>query len=238
MERHLPKLTKFIVFFTVGTLFFPLKPYAQELTQKHSIQLNLWAGLDAYPENYTEANENLPDNRPFSYPIHRIKDLSVFLLEGMIYGWEFDYTPSDKMRNVKEFFERKSIKSLGEDSKKIIYKKPILDEGKFSVWIEFIRSPEMISYLNYWESSKHDKAKGRGTASLEKGFAGIQEACDLALKDAVREYYRTQTKNKPKQITGKVILRGQPRISAISGKYVVDLDFFVETGRIILYKQF
>jgi len=212
--------------------------YAQSLSQERTIQLYLWAGLDAYPESYAEEKENHQDNKPFAYPIRQIKELAPFILEGMIYGWEFDYTPSDKMRGVSEFFERKSIKVLGSDAKKINYKKPIIDDGKLCVWIEFTRSEEMSSYLTYWSSLRHDKMRGRGTAPLEKGFVGIQEACDLALKNAVREYFRTQTKNKPKQITGKVLLRNLPRISAVSGKYIVDLDFFVEKDRMILYRQY
>ena len=210
--------------------------YTQELKQQHTIQLNLWAGLDAYPEIPSE--EKQTDGKPFAYPVEQIKTTASFLLEGMIYGWEFDYTPSDKMRNVAEFFERKPIKNLGNAKKNITYRNPTIKDGKLFAWIEFKRTPEMISYLQYWETSKHGKIKGHGTAPLEKGFAGIQEACDLALKDAIREYFRTQVKNKPKQITGKVILRKQPAIMAISGKYVVDLDFFVEKDRIVLYRQF
>ena len=242
MERRLHQLkflaSYFLLFSFFLFLFFPQKSYSQELKQQNSIQLNLWAPLDAYPESYESEIEKINTDKPFAYPINQIKELSAFLLEGMIYGWEFDYTPSDKMRGVSEYFERKSIKPLGNDAKNINYKTPAVEDGKLYVWIEFLRTQGMISYLKYWEAVGHDKTRGHGEANLEKGFAGIKEACDLALKDAVREYFRTQVKNKPKQITGKVLLRKQPRISAISGKYVVDLDFFVEKGTIIQYRQF
>ena len=29
----------------------------------------------------------------------------------MVYGWDFSYTPSDKLRNVKEFFESNKVDS-------------------------------------------------------------------------------------------------------------------------------
>ena len=242
MERRFYQLKSHPIFFVLFSFFIFVilsqNFYPQELKQQHSIQLNLWAPLDAYPESYETETEKINTNKPFAYPVKQIKEISAFLLEGMIYGWEFDYTPSDKMRGVSEFFERKSIKELGQAAKNIEYKTPAIDDGKLHVWIEFLRTQEMISYLKYWEAVGHGKARGHGEAELKKGFLGIQEACDLALKDAVREYFRTQIKNKPKRITGKVLLRKQPRISAISGKYIVELDFFVEKGTIIQYRQF
>ena len=96
----------------------------------------------------------------------------------------------------------------------------------------------MLSYLKYWTSSSHPKIRGSGKAPIKDGFDGIAKASEEALKNAVREYFRTQIKNKPKEISGKVLIRGQPQITTNSGKYTVDLDFFIETVRIIPYTQF
>ena len=230
MEKRL--LLPVIILLTSLNIFF------HSLSQQKNVQLYLWAGLDAYPEIFTEEKQKYPENVPFAYPVQKIKELAPFLLEGMTYGWEFTYVPYDKMRGVSEFFERKSIKSFEPYKKKIIYKKPVIKDGKLCVWIEFERTPEMISYLNFWNSLHHDKIHGKGSASLEKGFDGIQEACDLALKEAVREHFRTQIKNKPKEITGRVLIKNLPKITSVSGKYIVDLDFFVEKDRIIQYTQY
>lgn len=211
---------------------------AQEISQEKFIQLYLWAELDAYPESYSAEKETHPEDTEFSYPIRRIKELAPFLLEGMIYGWDFVYTPSDKQRGVAEYFERTEIKPLGNDAKNIIYKHPFAEDGKLNVWIEFSRTQAMISYLKYWTASTHPKIRGTGSAPVQDGFDGISKACGEAIKDAVRTYFRTQIRNKPKEISGKVLLRRQPRISTDSGQYVVDLDFFIETVRIIPYIQF
>ena len=60
----------------------------------------------------------------------------------------------------------------------------------------------------------------------------------MALKEAVRQYWRTLEKNKPKEISGTVLLIRDPRIYVKNGQYIVDLDFFLETDRIIKYTQF
>lgn len=211
--------------------------FSQEINQDRSIQLHLWAELDAYPENYTDENEKYSLEDSFLYPIKRIKELAPYLLEGMVYGWDFVYVPSDKLRGVREYFEKNVIKPL-DTGGRIVYKYPEIYDGKLRVWVEFNRTQEMLSYLRYWEAAEHDKMHGSGRAPLKNGFDGIGEACDNALKNAVREYFRTKVKNKPKEIRGRVLIQRQPRITTGSGQYVVDLDFFVETIRIIPYSRF
>ena len=70
---------------------------------------------------------------------------------------------------------------------------------------------------------------------MQNGFDGIKQACSNALKNAVRDYWRTLIKNKPKEIDGTVLLIREPRVYIKGGQYVVDLDFFLQTDRIIPY---
>ena len=41
----------------------------------------------------------------YDYPISRIRKTAPFLIEGMVYGWEFSYTPQDNARGVEETLE-------------------------------------------------------------------------------------------------------------------------------------
>ena len=241
--RTIEKCRRFKVLLFLYIIFFvflrqALPPlFSQEINQDRSIQLHLWAELDAYPENYDDEKERYSLEDSLLYPIKRIKELAPYLLEGMVYGWDFVYVPSDKTRGVQEYFEKTVIKPLDARSG-ILYKYPEVYDGKLRVWVEFNRTPEMLSYLRYWEAAEHDKMHGSGKAPLKNGFDGIGEACDNALKNAVREYFRSKVKNKPKEICGRVLIQRQPRITTGSGQYVVDLDFFVETIRIIPYSRF
>ena len=49
---------------------------------------------------------------------------------------------------------------------------------------------------------------------------------------------RNTIKNKPKEITGRVLLRKTPMIGIDAGRYVIKLDFFLECGTILEYTQF
>ena len=64
------------------------------------------------------------------------------------------------------------------------------------------------------------------------------DAVRNAIKDAVRAYFRTKIKNKPKEIRGRVLLRREPLIGIDAGRYKVQLDFFLETDKIVPYTQF
>lgn len=208
--------------------------YPQEVSFQRKIRLPLWAQLDAYPglekPNY--------DAGVFDYAIRQMKTLTPYLLNGMVYGWEFDYTPSDKLRGVSEYFEVKEIRSFEAESKKIHYEQPWFDQSKVHCWANFERDEGMVQSWNQWADVKNPRIMGIGGGKMSKGFEGIQEAAQNALKDAVRTYYRKVLRNKPKQITGRVLINKIPAILINSGEYQLQLDFFLETGIIKEYQNF
>lgn len=197
------------------------------------IRIPLWAELDAYP-GLAEAGDVSAGQ--FDYPISRLKKTAPFLLNGMVYGWRFEYTPSDKLRGVEEYFATEEINTINDAD--IVYTKPWFENNRVYCWIEYTRTPQMTWLLNAWKSIKTQKIQGRGTGKISDGFDGITAAADNALKNAVRSHYRGLLKNKPKEIDGRVIIRSTPKIGINAGQYTVELDFFLETDRIVKYTQF
>ncbi len=208
--------------------------HPQELSFQRKIRLPLWAQLDAYPG----LEKPDYDAGVFDHAIRQMKKLTPYLLNGMVYGWEFDYTPSDKLRGVAEYFEVKEIRSFEDESKKIYYEQPWFDQSKVHCWANFERDEGMIQSYNQWADVKNPRIMGIGGGKISKGFAGIQDAAQNALKDAVRTYYRKLLRNKPKQITGRVLINKIPAILINSGEYQLQLDFFLETSIIKEYQNF
>lgn len=199
------------------------------------IRMPLWAELDAYP-GLKEAQDVSSDQ--FEYPLNRIKQVAQFLTDGMTYGWEFTYVPYDKTRKVDEFFEFTEINSIAETGEKITYSDPWIEDNRFNCWVEFDRTPQMIREFRQWQSINFEKIQSHGYGKISDGFDGIKNAAEDCLKNAVRAHYRTIIKNKPKEIRGRVIIRRLPKIGISQGRYVIDLDFFLETTRIIKYSYF
>ncbi len=199
------------------------------------MRFSLWAARDVFPGiEVQDADESL-----YALPVRKIREIAPFILSGMVYGWNFDYTPYDKARKVPEFFEFTPIRELNESElSSVKYTFPWLEESRLYTWVEYWRSDEQISYYRSWLGVNYPHIKGRGYAPLEDGFDGIKQACGEALKQAVREYERRRIKTKPKEILGKALLCQPPLIGIESGRYVVTLDFFMESDRIIEYKTF
>ena len=95
-----------------------------------------------------------------------------------------------------------------------------------------------IVVLNFKEVNFSRIFINRGYGKLQDGFAGMEQACAEAIKNAVREYWRAQIKNKPKEIESRLLICCAPVIGVEAGRYRVMLDFFMETDRILNYEMF
>ena len=232
MERQLQRIKLIFVF----TLIFACTGglFAQTPSIIRHIRFPIWAEIDAYPGTQAAADD--VDEQEFSYPIARIKETVPFLVEGLVYGWKFTYVPSDKTRGVEEYFEVEPIQNLKEGQQKdggtIEYSSVWIENNRFNCWVDYTRTDYQVQVYNLWASIQNPTIQGRGYGDLSKGFEGIKEAAQDALKNAVRDYYRNLIKNKPKEISGSVLLRKTPLLGIDSGRYVINLDFFLEWGTI------
>ena len=240
------ELKRFLAIFLILT--FSNFSFADDASQERTVRFSVWAQREVYPgyfdsDNVSEKeknlNKNLEGDGEFSVPVRKIKEIAPFLVQGMVYGWNFDYTPSDRARAVSEFFEFLPIRELSDpELSSINYAKPWAADDRLSAWVEFRRSEAQIQSYRSWTSVQHPRIKGVGYAPLSEGFEGIRKASEQALKNAVRNYERTKVKTKPKQITGRVLISEPPLIGIDSGRYKVTLDFFMESVKIIEYKTF
>ena len=219
------------VIFLLIFLFFPL--FSQTPSVVEHIRIPLWAELDAYPELLQDS-----ENEAEMYPIKKIREVAPFLISGMVYGWDFVYTPSDVARNVEEYFELIEKQISDDELIGIQYSSPWIQDNRLNCWCEYTRTPMQIQSYNLWASIQNPTIQGQGFGSISLGFDGIVEATKDAVKKAVREHYRGQIKNKPKEITGSVLIRKQPLIGIDAGKYTIKLDFFLEYGTIRYYTVF
>ena len=223
-------------FLTLLILLYAAGISSAELPQyDKNIHIHVWAELDAYPELEEAQDTSSP---VFEYTKNRIKETAPFLINGMVYGWNFVYTPSDKLRNIEDYFEITPINTIDTAAGKIVYEKPWIQDNLVHIWTGYTRTPEEEWSYKTWTSVNTGKTQGTGKAPVKKGFDGITEAAKLALKDGIRNFYRPIIKNKPKEIRGKVIIRNEPKIGITEGRYTVKLDFFIETDRIIKYTTF
>lgn len=231
MERYLQTLKRLI--FALG--FAGSLLFAQTPSVVRNIRLPLWAELDAYPGLELSSDEN---SGQFDFPVSQMRRIAPFIISGMVYGWNFVYVPYDKARGVEEYLEVTEIVSSDVIKSGIKYTSPWISDNNLNCWVEYVRTDSQVQTYNLWKSIQNPVIGGIGYASVEKGFEGIEEAAREALKDAIRNYYRKVIKNKPKEINGSVLIRDFPTLGITSGRYVINLDFFLECGRIVEYSVY
>ena len=235
MERHLQTLKRLIFALIFELLIAGSLLSAQTPSVVRNIRLPLWAELDAYPGLELSSDEN---SGQFDFPVSQMRRIAPFIISGMVYGWNFVYVPYDKARGVEEYLEVTEIVSSDVIKSGIKYTSPWISDNNLNCWVEYVRTDSQVQTYNLWKSIQNPVIGGIGYASVEKGFEGIEEAAREALKDAIRNYYRKVIKNKPKEINGSVLIRDFPTLGITSGRYVINLDFFLECGRIVEYSVY
>lgn len=228
MERRIPLI--FILVFLLTTSLNAQTMIPQTEGAENLLRISIWALLEPDPSREIEQGASF-----YEHAVNELKKTAPFILEGMIYGWNFSYTPSDVARNVSEYFEFFPIQKIQSTDKRLSFTDPRIENERFYVWLEYRRSQEMLSLKKSWDSVTYPKISGLGKGKVSFGIDGIITAYEQALKNAVRAYAQNLVKNKPKEITGTVLLVKTPRLYIESGFYTADLDFFLHVGKIIPY---
>lgn len=210
--------------------------FSQVLATQKTIKFPVWVLIEPEPSCAEDLDES--KNGALTFAITHMRTSVPFILEGLIYGWDFTYTPSDKRRNVEEYFEYNPISEIKIGDKNISFSQLKADESRFSCWVSYERSDQQFALRQHWNSIKFPKIKGSGSGSIRDGDEGIHDAYAEAILQAVRSYVQGFTKNKPKEISGTVLLEDYPVLSIQSGRYVAKLELLVKISRIVPYSSF
>lgn len=231
LERTLP--LKIIL--ALLTLFFiASQAFSQVTANQQDIKFQTWVLAEEIPsvDKPTEKDDFI------SLPVQKLKDQIPFIISGMIYGWNFEYVPYDKLRGVNEFFDFSPVEEINYPASNISYSEMKVEDGKFYCWVTYKRTDDMFALRQHWNSAAFPHISGKGTGSILTNFEGLQAAYSEAIKDAVRTYYRSLIKNKPKEIHGTVLLEENPTVGIYNGQYVVQLKLILRADEIIYYSVF
>ena len=161
-----------------------------------------------------------------------------YVLSGMIYGWEFVYTPADPNRNVQRYFELTPLGTIPWGDPRLTVRSVHDEYSRLYGLIDYRPSQIDRRRRGAWSGSDVDTAAGVGTAPLQDGFLGKQEAIHGAIRNAVREYLRRRRLNRPREAIGSLILQEAPRIRTVDGMYEARVSVFLRIERVRDYVTF
>ncbi|MCR4938663.1 MAG: hypothetical protein K5930_00980 [Treponemataceae bacterium] len=227
MEKRIP----------IITILFLLSAFIFAAPEDISfIRIKIWAPYDAVPSLDNSSSYNKDD--PFKHASDLLTDTGKFILNAMVYGWNFSITPKDNSRGVKEYAEFLPQKGIDSDFSSIKWTNTVFEQDRITCWLEFDRSPLMMHAKSWWNTINIPRIHGKGEYPYSGDFEAIKEVFFDAAKKAVLSYAKKTEKNIPKEITGLLLLKTDtPKLRIDSGKYVADLDFFLYVDKIVRYSQ-
>lgn len=228
-RKKIKPVSVFLFLILCQSLGFPQVSDVQK-----TLRIKLWAPMDENPGAEISSSDT-----SYGTSIRSLKKTAPFLLTGMIYGWKFEYTPSDKTRNVAEYFSLEPVAEISENDPNITFTDSAFLESRVYCWLEYSRTNEMMIYRQRWNSIKYPRVSGFGESGKIDSVEAIKEAITEAAKNAIRSYAQTLTKNKPKEVSGTILLKDfDPNIKIIKGNFTAYLDFFLYVDKIIQYSQY
>lgn len=160
---------------------------------------------------------------------------ATYVLSGCLYGFSFEWTPSDLARGIAESFTMRPLATIGQGDPLLApeparrsgdlvsrYVSYAPDEAQRSTMDSFLRAP--------WRSSS-----GMGAGTYLQGLAGRIAAYEDAGKEAVRGLLRSYEPNKPRRVRGRLAFEGVPTIGVMQGKYLVQGRFRVAVDEVLGY---
>jgi hypothetical protein len=153
----------------------------------------------------------------------RILDEAAWVFGGMIWGFEYRYTPYDKARGIAERFE---IESLGGLKPELLSLAPgarrkTADEHR--AFVEYRPDEALCALMSSYARAPWTGCQGIGRADMILGVKGRRAAYEDALREALRSYLRSVEPNKPRLVRGRVAFERPPDMAILNGCYTAQL---------------
>ncbi len=169
--------------------------------------------------------------------IRRVLEEARFVFSGMIYGFAFLYTPSDTARQVAEVFVLDPVAEIpwGDDNLSA-YDTRVRD-GRYFALIRYDLQEFQRPWIRGWESFVHPTAGGSGTGEMLLGYGEKITAYRNAVKDAIRNHLRSVYPNRPREVTGEVVLADPPYCTLDAGAYRALVSVRLRISKVVPYLQ-
>lgn len=208
----------------LGTDVFAQTPVPPE-PWDDKISLEIWSAVDRVIHGDTPVEE-------------RFLREAQFTLSGMIYGYRFTYIPAYPARGVERLFDVELINQIPWGDPALTIRE--LRDERTTVYgvIDYTVSDADRARLRGWRSIDVERARGIGYAPLLQGLPGKITSVEEAIYRAIRDHLRERYQNRPREVTGTVVLRTPPRIRTVAGEYEAIVDVVLNIDEVRSYLVF
>jgi hypothetical protein len=174
----------------------------------------------------------------------RILEEAAWVYSGMIWGFEFEYTPYDKTRSLAERFVLKPIGSLEPSALSLASGSatedlpPELASNELRSFVEYRPPAALVELMQSYAQDPWKGSQGLGTADMNVGLKGRRAAYEDGLRLAVRALLQGREPNKPRLVKGRVVFERPPSMTIKGGYYTAQLRARVMVIEVIPYKVY
>ena len=202
--------------------------------QADLISLRLWCEL----EPMVQENEEYP----LSTEAARRRGLEEarLILSAMIYGFRFRYTPADRLRQIEEEFTLIPVAEIPWGDSNMRVADAYVEDSLLFLKAQYELQEFQFARRRAWASNSVQAGSGVGSHSVftSPSSEGKRQAFEEAMKNAVREALRPVHFNKPREVTGEILLWSEPQTIIQSGAYTTRLDVKLRIKEIRPYSLF
>jgi hypothetical protein len=173
----------------------------------------------------------------------RILDEAAWVYGGMIWGFEFRYTPYDKTRAIPESFELEPIGSLAPGALSFAPGTPLatsaaraLPADELRAYVEYEPGASLAALMASYALEPWKGCQGLGKADMDLGVKGRRAAYEDGLRLALRSLLQGLEPNKPRLVRGRVVLDRPPSMAIIGGYYTARIRARAMVTEAIPYK--
>jgi hypothetical protein len=202
--------------------------------QNEPLSLRLWCEL----EPMVQENEVYPLSTEEAQ--RRALEEARVILSGMIYGYHFRYIPGDAVREIEEEFSITPVAEILWGDPNLQIADAWIKETLLFVKVTYQLEDFQAARRRAWSSNSVEASSGVGSYSVFTATSpeGKQNALRESLKNAVREALRPVVFNKPREVTGEILIWNPPHTVIQSGTYTTQTDVKLRVKEIRSYSLF
>jgi len=161
---------------------------------------------------------------------------------GMIWGFDYVYTPSDRSRSIAELFEIKPRSPEAVAAMTMRAAAARLDGTVLFATVEYYPDEAQRREMSSWKSQSAAE-QGLGSAPALRGgpeatasaAEARRDATTAAIREALRAFLREVTHNKPREVRGSFALTAPPRLFIRNGRWIASVRIYARVDVIESY---
>ena len=169
--------------------------------------------------------------------VNTILNRAQFVFSGMLYGYQFNYTPQDTRREVSEAYSIKLIKEISRGNKSLSVIETFQTDNQVYVRLGYRLNKSDISHREAWNSNSIPVSSGTGTGNRFLNENGRRQALESAMIVAIRNHLRARI-SKPRLIKGEVFIWKTPMTVVSANEFHTTVTIKILIDKIVPYLVF